>query len=305
MTIALSASEFGAIRVQDEHRNRKSSNTKREQAKPRNSNVHMQNDFPYRYVFPANHPYSSFTQFLSPPPAATPYNNQNSNYDPYPPSSSHQQYSPGQPEYKYLMKPQSTYQVQPTYQTNTQPFSPSLPMTPLPFHSPSAPMILLVHAGHAGTGTGTGGPFQTFVLIPADGSQSMSSLPMNSLGLASHQSYAGGSIPTLQLPSAPSYNNVGVPPAPNVLPITPASIQQPILFRPTSFAKPANSHFHSLLQRPINVYPMPNGKYYPQKKNSLEPRMSPSEKDTTRRMTTSTEGNLGKHDSDSDNDSFT
>lgn len=277
MTLTFTASEFGAIHIQEEHRNRKSPFTKPDEAKSRTSNFHVPNDFPYRYVFPANHPYSSFMQYLSPPPAATPYHNQNSQYDPFSTLNSHQQYSSGHAEYKYVAKPETSYQV------NNPPFTPSSSVTQLPFHSPSAPIILLVHPSHSTTGTG--GAFQTFMLIPAD-----SSKPVSSLGFAS-QPYTGGNIPSLQLPSVPSYN-VGLAPAPqHVLPITPASVQQPLTFRQPPFTKPVNSHFHGLLQRPINVYSMSNGKYYPQKKSSFEPRMSSPVNKSIGYMSTSTEGN--------------
>jgi hypothetical protein len=252
----------------------------------------MQHEFPYRFVFPANHPYSTYTQFLSRPPVAQ-------NYDIYPHQShTHQNSYPPPQEYKYVLK-QHQQPQQTAYQASAQsPFSSnSLPVSPpVPLHSqPSpAPLILLVHTGPSGNGAN--GPFQTFVLIPADSSSNQHHHQhVNNLAAA----FAGGGVPNLQMtqlpPSQPYGNVAALPPSPNVMPIT--QVPPIVLFRPSHHTKNGggggsnnnnnNNHLHGLLQRPISVYPMPNHKYYPHKKKSVESRMS--EKESGKKQTTSTE----------------
>lgn len=257
-TLAVIIPQFGAMRISNEHRTRNNGHTTKRDDFKGHFNSLSQPDFPYRFVFPANHPFSSFTQFLSPPPAISPYGNDNTGYEFYP-SGTSQQYLSSQPEYKYAVKspPQSL-----TFQSNAQPpASNPLQVTPIPFQPGSTPMILLLHAGNPGS-TGT---IQTFMLIPADSNQQF-----GNLGATVSQQY--GNLPMHPL------NNFGLS-HPNIVPIPTASLPPPMILRPSGYTKSSKSNYHNqlhtqLLQRPINLYQMPNAKYYPQKKNSIESKMS-------------------------------
>ncbi len=298
MTASATVFQLGAMRSAEDLRTRKNLHIKRDDHKVRNT-IPVHPDFPYRFVFPANHPFSTFTQFLSPPPAATAYNSQNSYemYSPPAPPPNSQSYPSSQPEYKFALKPQSSYQ--PNAQPNS-PFPPNpLQVTPIPVQPGSSPTILLLHTGGNSPGAG---PIQTFLLVPAQASEG-------------NQQFSNVGVPQTfaNLPTVP-LTNLGLPPA-SVLPMTPASVPTPLILRPSGYTKSNANHFQhqlntQLLQRPISVYPIPGAKYYPQKKNSIEPKMSSSNDniETSHKPSSSTERtsekiNHGKRKSSSQSNS--
>lgn len=287
MTLALTSSEFGAMRISNEQGSRKHPKSTLKQLRPRISNP-MQNDFPYRYVFTSNHPFSAFAQFLTAHPTTPTASSHN--YDIYATSATAQQYHSNQmPEYKYLFKSPPPPSPPRHYQQQTaQPYPSAnpIPVSPLPFHPTPSPVILLLHAGQPGTG-----PFQTFVLIPADS---------NGIPLAPNPTYPNP-VHTIQIATNPPYS---IPVRPNVLPLTPATIpSSPVLTHSSQYLKPTSNHYQTqissqLLQRPVNIYQMPATKYFPQKKSSsIESKISSvdNDKSETRTVSTSTERSSEKH----------
>lgn len=262
MTIALTSTEFGAMRISNEHRSRKHSNPNVNELKPRISNLPIQNDFPYRYVFPANHPFSAFAQYLSAHPTIA--SSKSHNYEIYATASTPQQYhSNPLPEYKYLFKPPPPHHYQQPAQQYSSPNP--IPLSSMPYHPTPSPVILLLHAGQSGAGS-----IQTFVLIPADPNQ-----PSN-LQLGPGQAYTNP-IPSLPFAANAAYS---LPVRQNMLPIAPATLPSPVLTHTPQFLKPSPSHYQNqmapqqMVQRPVNLYQLQPSKYYPQKKNSIESKSS-------------------------------
>lgn len=265
------------------------SNMHQHELKPRISNMQMQSDFPYRYVFPANHPFSNFAQYLTAHPTASSSNSHNT-YDVYATPSTPQQYRSNQipPEYnKYIFKP-----------PYPQPYSSPnpAPVSPLPYHATPSPVILLVHAGQPSTG-----PYQTYVLIPTDnGHQPLHNLPPSPVHHHQQQQGYNNLVPTIQYATNPPYS---LPIRANVLPITTATLPSPVMTHPSQFLKPSGNPYQTqMVQRPVNIYQMPAAKYYPQKKNSIEAKSGSvdNDKSENQQATTSTERtseklNIGNH----------
>lgn len=318
-----------AVRVLDErgHRKNPSNELQRIDHKKRTS-LPIQYEFPYRYVFPANHPYSSYPQFLGLPPAATPTysGGGQANYDQYiplqPPPFPNSLYQhqhlhqhqhqlqlqqplPQQPpplpplppqtaqaEFKYTLKPgSSTGHHSPlTASTNNGHMGPFQGAS-TPFQGGSAPTVLLLHATNPAAGS-----VQTFLLIPAtttDGGQSFGIGPSISPNFLN--AIAGGALSGLgTAPGASQTSNTGAAGA--------NPMGSPMVLRQPGHTKLANSHLLNqlnaaqLMARPVSggVYQLPlmptnGGKYYKRKKSSMEAKMSDADGHPASRMSTTTE----------------
>lgn len=228
-----------AVRILNERETRKHPNAglQRIDQKKRTS-LPIQYDFPYRYVFPANHPYSSYAPFLGLPAAATPqYNNGGGSgspsYDLYAPVPPASPFAASLYQHQHMHQHQHQLQLQ---QPLSQPQPPQPPPPPPlppqnaqpefkytlkpgssshghhqqhtassnnvhmgPFQSGSAaPTVLLLHATNPAAGS-----VQTFLLIPAstnDGGQSFGVGPSVSPNFIN--AVAGGILPLRGLSGA-------------------------------------------------------------------------------------------------------
>lgn len=311
VTITITMTGLEAVRTLNEREPRKQPGLQRIDHKKRTS-LPIQYDFPYRYVFPANHPYSSYAQFLGLPAAATPQYNSGGGspgYDMYaqvPPGSP---FIPSLYQHQHLHQHQHQLQLQQTLQPQPPQPPPPLPLPPQnaqpefkyvmrpgaaanghhhqqhaaasnnvhlgPFQSGSAaPTVLLLHASNPAAGS-----VQTFLLIPAsttDGGQSYGVGSAISPNLLSALAGAAGG-PSGTLPASAQMSMPGVP---NTAPIM---MRPP----PADPSKLANGHFLNqltaaqLMSRPVNggVYQLPlmppnSSKYYKRKQSSIEAKMS-------------------------------
>lgn len=282
VTITITMTGLEAVRIPDERGTRKHLNAdlQRIDHKKRTS-LPIQYDFPYRYVFPANHPYSSYAPFLGLPPAATPqYNNAGGGspgyelYAPGPPAAP--QFVPSLYQHQHMHQHQHQLQLQqPLGLPQPQPPQPPLPLPPQnaqaefkytmkpsssnghhhtqhtassnnvhmgPFQSGSAPTVLLLHATNP-----AGGSVQTFLLIPAsttDGGQSFGVGPSVSPNLLNA---IAGAFPLRGASGVGGATLSGVSQAPMVgsLPTahSAAPMASPMMLRPGDHTKIANSHF--------------------------------------------------------------
>ncbi|XP_065212746.1 uncharacterized protein LOC135840241 isoform X2 [Planococcus citri] len=293
MTLTSLTPDLCAMRISNNDRDprprKPTTNSKlHHELKPRISNMPMQTDFPYRYVFPANHPFSNFAQYLSAQHPTASSSNSHNTYEVYATPSTPQQYRSNQipPEYnKFIYKP-----------PYTQPYTSPNPahVSPLPFHATPSPVILLVHAGQPSTG-----PYQTYVLIPTDnGNQPLHhNLPHpppppqpQPPSIHHHQQQGYNNlVPTIQYATSPPYS---LPLRANIVPVAAATLPSPVITHTSQFLKPSGNPYQTqMVQRPVNIYQIPAGKYYPQKKNSIESKSSSvdNDKSESQSVTTSTE----------------
>lgn len=309
ITITLTMTGMEAVRIFNERETDKYPGAKPQRIHhKKRTSLPIHYNFPYRYVFPANHPHSSHAQFLRPPAAATPQYNSgggigsgspgNSMYAQAPPFiPSHNQHQhqhqhqlqhlsqmqppqppPSRPNFEHTPQPGATangqYQQQHTATSNNAHLG--------PFHgSSAAPTILLLHAANPAIGS-----VQTYFLIPTsttNGGQSHGVGPaispdlLNALAFPPRGIGGGGS---------------GTQPAAAQTPIPGPPATAPIMMRPPS-TNSANGHFLNqlsaaqLMSRPVNggVYQLPlkptNQKYYKRKQSSIKAKMRHADSDQT------------------------